>query len=220
MTHHEQPTQETLPMDSPEHAPSHLILATPGEGSHGLHPALRLANTEDATPAECWLCLGHPVEQVQAAATLAADHGLELGAPTLDNLDGFYGWQPNPGMTFGELVTIAEGIAQHGAPYAAWLSTCPDPNLLDGFTEYYTGTYPDAAAWAEDLLGDAISGHLDAVIPPSWRDYVTVDYDALALELIERGVGQLIRDPDTDELHGFLYTDDPTRMLSTDRRPA
>lgn len=81
-----------------------------------------------------------------------------------------------------DVVAVAQGIAQHGAAYAVWVSLL-DPGerhaAMDLFEDHFEGVYESYREFGEQLL-EMYDVDLDRMdLPESVRDYVRVDTEAL-----------------------------------------
>jgi antirestriction protein len=81
---------------------------------------------------------------------------------------------------------IAQGIAEHGEAYAAWVACVGerDEEALERFEDHYLGTYENMQAYVEEILSETgFYRDLDEalqVLPEDLRRYVQVDVEELA----------------------------------------
>jgi antirestriction protein len=85
---------------------------------------------------------------------------------------------------------VAQGIAEHGEAYAAWVNYVGDTSgeLLEPerFQDYYLGEWDSLADYVEDVLQETGFYHsLEATLgqlPEDLRHYVQVDVEGIAEE--------------------------------------
>lgn len=200
-------------MTNPEYPrpqPEDVILTEPGEPGHEHHPCVWLSSPaadDDPHPPGEWLCTAHPPEQITAViADLHATGHLPTGV-TVQDAVGFGAWQPRPDDPIAAVCTVGRGIAQHGPAYAAWAVLTGGLEILNGFTDYYLGSFPNRAAWAEATYGDEIEQHLAAVLKPGLRDFIIIGHDALAGYAEE--CEQVCFYPDRGSVHAFRVDPQP-----------
>lgn len=103
--------------------------------------------------------------------------------------DDFAGFRVGENEMLEIVTTVAQGIAEYGAPYAAWAQLHDaDPGMLASFTDAYLGTYDSPARWAEETLEDeGIPQIIADALPETLRSYVHLDYDAWAADADRSG---------------------------------
>jgi len=72
------------------------------------------------------------------------------------------------------ITQVAAGVAEHGGAFAGWASEQPvGEATIEAFEDAYLGSWPDTAAYGEDLIND-LGDPLQEV--PDWiRPYVRID---------------------------------------------
>lgn len=86
------------------------------------------------------------------------------------------------------LSSIGQGIAQYGAPFAAWANLVQDPDHLADFDVSYLGHYTDLHTYIEQLVNDrAYDRVLDENLSASIQPYVKIDVTATADDLLRGG---------------------------------
>jgi antirestriction protein len=79
--------------------------------------------------------------------------------------------------------TLAKGVAEYGAAYAAWVAIVgtDDRDLLERFTDFHVGTYDSPEAWGRQVADDLDwPQQLDTLLDPMLRRYVVIDYARFA----------------------------------------
>lgn len=72
---------------------------------------------------------------------------------------------------------VARGIAEHGPAFAAYAQLHDaDADMLNTFTDSYSGEYNSPEDWAHEVLHDGLNTELDHVVPEALRGYVSIDY--------------------------------------------
>jgi antirestriction protein len=104
--------------------------------------------------------------------------------------DDFGGYEVSEWSSFDTVSLVAQGIAEHGAAYAAWVEYVGDTSgeLLEPerFRDHYLGEWDSLNDYVEDVLQETdFYGNLDealARIPEDLRHYVKVDVEGIAEE--------------------------------------
>lgn len=80
---------------------------------------------------------------------------------------------------------VAQGIAQHGEPFAKWVEYVGERSeeALDRFEDHYLGHYESTEAYAEYILEETGSYEFMDYVPDSLRPYVTVDTELMARDM-------------------------------------
>lgn len=98
--------------------------------------------------------------------------------------EGFGPYKVSEYPNVDELCTIAAGIAEHGAAYAAFASVADDHGIdlddPDAFGDHYRGEWGTFADFAEEFFDDV---YHEVVKAAEANAYLTVDYDAFARDL-------------------------------------
>lgn len=96
-------------------------------------------------------------------------YGIDLGEhPPLDNLS-----------------RIANGITEHGEPYAHWAAHVGTGNTpaLDRFEDHYRGRFDSTQAYAEHILTETSAYDHFEDLPEDIRDFATFDTEAMATDM-------------------------------------
>jgi antirestriction protein len=146
-----------------------------------------IVSQQHGSPYGAWVDADQEADELQASIAAILD-----GSPTpeatgwaIDAAEGFAGLALH-GFTDVELITtLARGVAEHGAAYAAWvgITGTDDRDLLDRFIDFYVGSYDSPEAWAHEVTEDMEwPRQLDNLLDPMLRRYVTIDYVRFARE--------------------------------------
>lgn len=188
-----------------------VILTEPEEEGHEGHPCVWLSTpstAEDVHPDGLWVCLGHPDDRVWAAVVDVKQAGDLPQAADVQDFVGFHGWKPLPGDGLDIYLKVAQGLALHGPAFAVWADLIDDPDMMDSFTDYYTGTYRNPSAWAEDHYGDEVEDYLNHTIRPDLRRFIMFDYTTLANYAFDQGIVWFCPG-EQGELHAFTMVETP-----------
>ena len=102
---------------------------------------------------------------------------------------GIFDHQDFCGVELGEYALLdrvsrlAQGIAEHGEPYAAWVSYLGLEHLDDAertFQDAYQGQWESMEAYVEQYLDDGDAYSFKEFVPEWLRDYVKVDVERMA----------------------------------------
>ena len=150
-----------------------------------------------------WIDADQPADDIHAAVRdmLAASPVPGAEEWAIHDYDGFGLLRLSEWESFERVSAIAQGIAQHGHAFAAWLSYDESRDLADieAFEEAYRGEWDSLRAYAEDW---AESTGLYDLADQAGSPYITVDIDSLETDLtIEMNVVE------TD--HHTVYVFDP-----------
>lgn len=162
---------------SHEHEPPH-------EAPAKLTPRIRLACLAEDGPPDIWLDAteetGSLHEQIERA--LATTTRAEAPEWLIVDLENFAGYRVNPHDSLESVAAVARGIAEHGRAFASWAQIHHgNPDMLDGFTDAYCGSYESTADWAEQVLDQSGVGEVLAEALPEWlRRFVRFDLHAIA----------------------------------------
>jgi antirestriction protein len=129
-------------------------------------------------------------EELEAATQFLLRNSLTPGAEewAVMDYDGFGGYKVEEWTSFSTISLIAQGVAEHGDAYAAWVEYVGDTSgrLLEpeAFYEDYQGEFDSVHDYVEQYLEETgIQQELDRaleVIPESIRRYVQVDVEMMA----------------------------------------
>lgn len=96
----------------------------------------------------------------------------------IHDYEGFEGFRLSEWESFEKVAAIANGLEEHGAPFAVWVNDLDgDPTDEDAFAEAYVGTYDSAEGYAAELVEEGMFGE----VPDELRYYI--DNAAIARDL-------------------------------------
>ncbi len=131
-----------------------------------------------------WIDADQSADELHAAVQQMLAASPEPGAEewAIHDYEGFGELRLSEWESFERVSAIAEGIAAHGAAFAAWLSYADSRDLSDvsAFEDAYLGEWESLRAYAEDYAEQA--GMYDAA-EKSGSPYVVVDIDMLERDL-------------------------------------
>jgi antirestriction protein len=83
------------------------------------------------------------------------------------------------------VTTIAQGIAEHGEPFAAWVHVIGqrDQATLGKFEDCYRGEWSSLTAYADELLDELGATQILEEIPNWLQPYMTINSEAFARDL-------------------------------------
>lgn len=145
-----------------------------------------LADYNDGRLHGAWLDAARPVDELQDDIdALLADSptpGAEEWA--IHDAKGFGSLRINEFTDLATVSQVANGIAEHGEPFAAlanWLG--PAEATADRFERHYRGTWESGLAYVDDLLSDLGAEQYLQGVPEWLRPYVRIDRDGFARDL-------------------------------------
>jgi antirestriction protein len=131
-----------------------------------------------------WIDADQSADELHAAVQRMLAASPEPGAEewAIHDYEGFGELRLSEWESFERVSAIAEGIAEHGDAFSAWLSydTSRDVTDMQAFEDAYRGEWDSLRAYAEGFADDI--GLYDAA-EKSGSHYVTVDIDALERDL-------------------------------------
>ena len=183
--------------------------AEPEPSPSGLSPRVWVGSLADYNNGHLygvWMSATLEPEELEAATQFMLRHSSTPGAEewAIMDYEGFGGYNVDEWTSFTTVSLIAQGVAEHGEAYAAWVEYVGDTSgrLLepDAFHEDYLGEFDLVRDYVEQLLEETgIQQELDRaleVIPESIRRYVQVDVEMMArdweiegLHVVESGGG-------------------------------
>jgi antirestriction protein len=173
-----------------ERATELAVAATERETVPPTHPrvyVVDLASAERGIEHGSWIDATQPADELDADIAAMLDSSPTIGAQewAVEATEGFTGLDLH-GFTDTTLIAqLGQGVAEHGAAYAVYVQIVgtSDRDQLDKFEDVYVGSFASPEAWArnvgEDLEWDA---HLDEVVDPMLRPYLSIDYARFAQE--------------------------------------
>jgi len=138
------------------------------------------------------------VDANQPAADLKADIAAMLDSSPIPGADSWtvgaakgFGRQIDPvGSSSPVLISrLARGLLDHGAAYSAWvsLSGTDDIDRLGKFQDFHVATYSTPEDWLYELTDDLRwRNHLDQVVDPAIRPYVSIDHKKMFEDAMHR----------------------------------
>jgi antirestriction protein len=167
--------------------------AEPEPSPSGLYPRIWVGSEADYTNGRLygvWMNAALEPEELEAATQFMLRHSAIPGAEewAIMDYDGFGGYKVDEWTSFETVSLIAQGVAEHGEAYAAWVKYVGDTSgrLLeaDAFHGDYQGEFESVQDYVKHFLEETgIQQELDRaleVIPESVRRYVRVDVEMMA----------------------------------------
>jgi antirestriction protein len=150
-----------------------------------------------------WIDADQSADELHAAVQRMLAASPEPGAEewAIHDYEGFGELRLSEWESFERVSAIAEGIAEHGDAFSAWLSYDDSRDLSDvsAFEDAYRGEWDSLRAYAEDYAEE--TGMYDAA-EKSGSSYVVVD-----IEMLERDLDIELYAARSD--HGTVYVFDP-----------
>jgi antirestriction protein len=128
--------------------------------------------------------LHHDIQAMLSTSPWAARSGEPAEEWSIFDSDNFGPCRIDENENLSRVSAVANGIAAHGAAFAAWANIVDDDDGLATFQEHYLGHYDDVHDYV--VLSVEESGYddlLDEVIPADLRPYVDIDTLAMARDL-------------------------------------
>lgn len=144
-----------------------------------------LASLERGIQHGLWIDANQEAEQLNADVASMLESSPTIGATVwaVQVTEDFAGLDLPDYADTVLISRLGRGIAEHGAAYAAYASMVgiADQDMLDRFDDFYVGSYDSPEAWAREV-GDDLewNEHIDQVVGPMLRPYVTIDYARFA----------------------------------------
>jgi antirestriction protein len=133
-----------------------------------------------------WLDAAQEVDDLHAGIQEMLAASAEPGAEewAIHDCEGFWPLELSEHEPLAFISDVAAGIAEHGEAFAAFAELAErEPDRLSLFEQLYKGEWESLDAYAAHLLEDmGVEAHL-AQLPEWVQRYVTVDVQALVLEL-------------------------------------
>lgn len=179
-THHE----PTKPTAQPEAAPHHEAEPKPS-------PAIYVASLADYNNGilhGAWIDAAREPDEIYADINTILASSREPAAEefAIHDYEQFGRWKVDEYDAIEQVSRIAKGIAEHGYAYSAWADVFGGEESsydIDSFHEAYLGHYDSVTDYAEQMADDlGYEEHL-ATIPEHLRDYVRIDYAAIAHDM-------------------------------------
>ena len=164
------------------------------EAERRLAPRIYVASLSDYNAGRLhgrWIDAARPAEELHADIQAMLERSPEPIAEewAIHDYQGFGPIDLHEYEDIEVVSTLAEGIAEHGAAFAAWASTRDqlDKESLDGFTDAFLGTWTSVEAYAEEFLDD-IGATAELAKLPEWlQPHVELDIEGFARDLVLGG---------------------------------
>lgn len=180
--HHNQPEQEPRP---------------------GLHPRVWIGSLADYNAGRLvgdWLDAAVTEDELLAGvgrilATSSEPNAEEWG---IFDYDEFGSFRVNEYDDLAIVSTVARGIAEHGAAFAAWAQLHDgDLDMLRSFDDAYIGHFESSVAFADHVIADYdLDQILDQAVPGWLRAHVQIDREGIVRDIELSGDVDIERAPD------------------------
>jgi antirestriction protein len=172
-----------------------LATAEANEARSGHSPRIWVGSLSDYNAGRlygAWMDATLEPDQLHAAVQFMLRTGGTAGAEewAIFDHEDFGGYEVNEWSSFDTTSLIAQGIAEHGAAYAAWVNCVGDTSgeLLEPerFRDHYLGEWDSLEHYVEDVLQqtgfyERLDQALEA-IPEDLQQYIKVDVEGIAQE--------------------------------------
>jgi len=160
------------------------------ESQAGLRPSIYVASLSDYNAGRLhgvWIDATQDIEAVYTAVEDLLRSSAEPGAEEF----AIHDYEDFGAVRFSEyekletVVRIAQGIAEHGKPFAGWASHLGErewDDHLDDFADCYLGSYDSMEDYAAQILDD-LGVDIDNLGPEYLRPYIRFDLEGLASDL-------------------------------------
>lgn len=189
-THHE----ATQPTPQPEAEIHHETEPKPS-------PAIYVASLADYNNGVLhgkWIDAAREPWEIQGDINDILDSSPQLDAEewAIHDYDQFGSWRVQEYDSIETVSQIARAIRHHGYPFAAWLTTFDrPPENFDSFHDDYLGHYDSVEDYVEQMVDDlGYEAEIDK-LPRHLRDYVRIDYAAIARDMELSGDITAVNDP-------------------------
>lgn len=190
---HHEPTEPTPGPEAPQQA----------EPEPKRSPAIYVASLADYNNGilhGAWIDAAREPEDIQADinAILASSREPNAEEWAIHDYEQFGRWKVNEFDSVELISRIAKNIAEHGYAYSAWADVFegePASFDIDSFHEAYLGHYDSVTDYVEQMADDlGYTEELDK-LPEHLRDYVRIDYAAIARDMHLSGDIATVDDP-------------------------
>lgn len=133
-----------------------------------------------------WLDATEPIEQIheRIQAMLAKSKELAPEEFAVQDYENFGSVRIGEYDTIEHISRIAQGIAEHGSAFDAWVTLTDDEDMWDSFSDSYLGRFDSLTDYAERLAEDL--GYLDALdqaVPDFLKPFIRFDAEQFARDL-------------------------------------
>lgn len=168
----------------PDEAATSLSASAEIEGAPKRNPRVYVVDTSSRRRGiqhGLWIDAAQEPQELEAdvAAMLESSPSPEATEWAVDATADFAGLDLSDCSDTELISTLARGVVDHGAAYAAWVAIVgtDDREMLDRFGDFHVGSYDSPEDWAEDVAnGLEWPEQLDNVLDSTLRRYVVIDY--------------------------------------------
>ncbi|OKH75846.1 antirestriction protein [Mycobacterium sp. SWH-M1] len=166
-------------------------------------PAIYVASLADYNNGRlhgAWIDAAREPDAIQADIDAMLASSREPGAEewAIHDYEQFGRWKVNEYDAIEQVSRIARNIAEHGYAYSAWADVFEGEEAsfdIDAFREAYLGHYDSVLEYVEQMADDLGFSDEIAKLPEHLRNYVHIDYGALARDLRLSGDIAAVEDP-------------------------
>ncbi|BBX63232.1 antirestriction protein ArdA [Mycobacterium saskatchewanense] len=177
-THHE----STQPMPQPEAETHHEAEPKPSPTIY----VASLADYNNGVVHGKWIDAAREDWEIQADINDILDSSREPNAEewAIHDYEQFGSWRVREYDSIEMVSRIAKAIREHGYGFSAWLSIFDrPPENFDSFREDYLGHYDSVEDYVEQMADDlGYEAEIDK-LPKHLRDYVRIDFAAIARDM-------------------------------------
>lgn len=193
---HEQPTPPDKSASAAETPPAHETEPKP-------KPAIYVASLADYNNGVLhgrWIDAAREPDDIYADIDAMLDSSCQPGAEewAIHDYEQFGSWRVGEHDIIDDVAQVAKGIAEHGYAYAAWADVFDGEAAsfdTEAFTEAYLGHYDSVTDYVEQLADDlGYERELDT-LPDHLRQYIHIDYAAIARDMELSGDVVTVADP-------------------------
>lgn len=147
-----------------------------------------------------WIDAARDPEDIQADinAILASSREPDAEEWAIHDYEQFGRWRVNEHDSVELVSRIAKGIAEHGYAYSAWADVSegePASFDIDSFHDAYLGHYDSIADYVEQMADELGYTRELEKLPDYLRNYVRIDYAAIARDMHLSGDIATVDDP-------------------------
>jgi antirestriction protein len=167
------------------------------EQMHSLSPKIYVASLSDYNAGTLhgeWIDAGQTADEIQAEISTMLAASEEPGAEewAIHDYEDFGAIRLHEYESISMVAAISCGLTKHGAAFGHWAEYCRTEGDrtslladLERFEGVYLGHWESEEAFAQSMLEDYdFEAELDRVLPPSLRQYVSIDIRAFAADVI------------------------------------
>ena len=147
-----------------------------------------------------WIDAAQDAEQIQAEIATMLERSREPLAEewAIHDYEGFNSIPLSEYESIERISQIANGIAEYGAAFAAWIGISDrEDETIERFEDAFRGTFASREAYAEEIVDDfGYQELIDNAIPDYLSPYVRFDADAYARDIELNGDITIVDAPD------------------------